>query len=199
MIAIIPYKKVLLKLSDSFEIILWESLYLGMQIQQAKHQFVQAWGAFGSHWGVNKTMAQIHALMMISEESLSTEEIMETLAISRGNVNMNVRELIDMGLVFKVFKQGERRDYFIGEKDVWKIAKQVAKLRKARELDPVLNLLQEIRQMDLPPKNEEVKRFLKLVDDFYKLAVNIDRLVEGIIKAEESWFWDKVLKLLAKK
>ncbi|HPA35186.1 MAG TPA: winged helix-turn-helix transcriptional regulator [Chitinophagales bacterium] len=170
-----------------------------MQIQQAKHQFVQAWGAFGSHWGVNKTMAQIHALMMISEESLSTEEIMEALAISRGNVNMNVRELIDMGLVFKVFKQGERRDYFIGEKDVWKIAKQVAKLRKARELDPVLNLLQEIRQMDLPPKNEEVKRFLKLVDDFYKLAVNIDRLVEGIIKAEESWFWDKVLKLLAKK
>lgn len=170
-----------------------------MQIQQAKHQFVQAWGAFGSHWGVNKTMAQIHALMMISEESLSTEEIMETLAISRGNVNMNVRELIDMGLVFKVFKQGERRDYFIGEKDVWKIAKQVAKLRKARELDPVLNLLQEIRQMDLPPKNEEVKRFLKLVDDFYKLAVNIDRLVEGVIKAEESWFWDKVLKLLAKK
>ncbi|HQD13507.1 MAG TPA: transcriptional regulator, partial [Chitinophagales bacterium] len=125
--------------------------------------------------------------------------IMEALAISRGNVNMNVRELIDMGLVFKVFKQGERRDYFIGEKDVWKIAKQVAKLRKARELDPVLNLLQEIRQMDLPPKNEEVKRFLKLVDDFYKLAVNIDRLVEGIIKAEESWFWDKVLKLLAKK
>jgi DNA-binding transcriptional regulator GbsR (MarR family) len=170
-----------------------------MQIQQAKHQFVQAWGAFGSHWGVNKTMAQIHALLMISEESLSTEEIMEALAISRGNVNMNVRELIDMGLVFKVFKQGERRDYFIGEKDVWKIAKQVAKLRKARELDPVLNLLQEIRQMDLPPKNEEVKRFLKLVDDFYKLAVNIDRLVEGIIKAEESWFWDKVLKLLAKK
>lgn len=170
-----------------------------MQIQQAKHQFVQAWGAFGSHWGVNKTMAQIHALMMISEESLSTEEIMETLAISRGNVNMNVRELIDMGLVFKVFKQGERRDYFIGEKDVWKIAKQVAKLRKARELDPVLNLLQEIRQMDLPPKNEEVKRFLKLVDDFYKLAVNIERLVDGIIKAEESWFWDKVLKLLAKK
>lgn len=170
-----------------------------MQIQQAKHQFVQAWGAFGSHWGVNKTMAQIHALMMISEESLSTEEIMEALAISRGNVNMNVRELIDMGLVFKVFKQGERRDYFIGEKDVWKIAKQVAKLRKARELDPVLNLLQEIRQMDLPPKNEEVKRFLKLVDDFYKLAVNIDRFVEGIIKAEESWFWDKVLKLLAKK
>jgi len=169
-----------------------------VQIQQAKHQFVQAWGAFGSHWGVNKTMAQIHALMMISEESLSTEEIMEALAISRGNVNMNVRELIDMGLVFKVFKQGERRDYFIGEKDVWKIAKQVAKLRKARELDPVLNLLQEIRQMDLPPKNEEVKRFLKLVDDFYKLAVNIDRLVEGIIKAEESWFWDKMLKLFAK-
>jgi len=89
-----------------------------MQINEAKQQFVQAWGALGSQWGINKTMAQIHALMMVSTDALSTEEIMEQLSISRGNANMNIRELMDWALVTKVFKHGERRDYFIGEKDV---------------------------------------------------------------------------------
>lgn len=169
-----------------------------MQINEAKQQFVQAWGALGSQWGINKTMAQIHALMMISTEALSTEEIMEQLSISRGNANMNIRELIDWALVSKVFKHGERRDYFIGEKDVWKIAKQVAKIRKTRELDPVLKLLEELKQISNLPKNEETRHFQKMVADVHKLALNVDRLIDGVFKTEESWFWDKVLKLFAK-
>ncbi|MCB0506780.1 MAG: transcriptional regulator [Chitinophagales bacterium] len=169
-----------------------------MQIEEAKQKFVQAWGALGSQWGINKTMAQIHALMMLSKEPLSTEEIMEELSISRGNANMNIRELIDWSLVSKVFKQGERRDYFVGEKDVWKIAKQVAKIRKTRELDPILKLLDEIKQIDTDKKDEESKHFQKMVGDVHKLALNVDRLIEGIFKAEESWFWDKILKLFTK-
>ncbi|MBK9328642.1 MAG: transcriptional regulator [Sphingobacteriales bacterium] len=169
-----------------------------MNVKEAKRQFVQAWGALGSQWGINKTMAQIHALMMVSGEELSTEDIMEELAISRGNVNMNIRELIDWGLVSKVFKHGERRDYFVGEKDVWKIAKQVAKIRKTRELDPILKLLEEIKQIDNLPKTEEMKHFQKMVKDVHRLALNVDRLIEGIFKAEENWFWDKILKLFAK-
>lgn len=169
-----------------------------MQIKEAKQQFVQAWGALGSQWGINKTMAQIHALMMVSTEPLSTEDIMEELSISRGNANMNIRELTDWGLVSKVFKAGERRDYFIGEKDVWKIAKQVAKIRKTRELDPILKLLTEIKNIDTLVKNEDTKHFQKMVNDVHKLALNVDRLIEGIFKAEESWFWDKILKLFAK-
>ncbi len=169
-----------------------------MNAKEAKRQFVQAWGALGSQWGINKTMAQIHALMMVSGEELSTEDIMEELAISRGNVNMNIRELIDWGLVSKVFKHGERRDYFVGEKDVWKIAKQVAKIRKTRELDPILKLLEEIKQIDNLPKTEEMKHFQKMVKDVHRLALNVDRLIEGIFKAEENWFWDKILKLFAK-
>mgnify|MGYP000843982349 CR=1 FL=1 len=166
-----------------------------MQIKEAKLQFVQAWGALGSQWGINKTMAQIHALMMVSTEPLSTEDIMEELSISRGNANMNIRELTDWGLVSKVFKAGERRDYFVGEKDVWKIAKQVAKIRKTRELDPILKLLSEIKNIDNAIKNEENKHFQKMVNDVYKLANNVDKLIEGIFKAEESWFWDKILKI----
>jgi len=169
-----------------------------MQINEAKHQFVQTWGSLSSQWGINKTMAQIHALMMLSTEPLSTEEIMEQLSISRGNANMNIRELMDWALVTKVFKHGERRDYFIGEKDVWKIAKQVAKIRKTRELDPILKLLEELKDLKSLPNNEETKHFQKMVIDVHKLALNVDRLIEGIFKAEESWFWDKILKIFTK-
>ncbi len=169
-----------------------------MQIKEAKEQFVQGWGALGSQWGINKTLAQIHALMMISSVPLSTEEIMEELSISRGNANMNIRELTDWGLVSKVFKPGERRDYFVGEKDVWKIARQVAKVRKAKELDPILNLFSTLKQLDFPVKNEDIKQFQKLVNDVHKLAMSVDKLLEVIFKAEENWFWDKMLKLFTK-
>jgi DNA-binding transcriptional regulator GbsR (MarR family) len=169
-----------------------------MQVKEAKQQFVQAWGALGSQWGINKTMAQIHALMMVSTDALSTEEIMSELSISRGNANMNIRELTDWGLVTKVFKPGERRDYFVGEKDVWKIARQVAKIRKTRELDPILKLLTNLKELDIPVKNEDTKQFQKLVNEIYQLATKVDRLIEGVFKAEESWFWDKMLKLFAK-
>lgn len=169
-----------------------------MNSKEAKRQFIQAWGGLGSQWGINKTMAQIHALMMVSGQELSTEDIMEELSISRGNVNMNIRELIDWGLVTKVFRHGERRDYFVGEKDVWKIAKQVAKIRKAKELDPILKLLEELKNIEPQPKNEEMKQFQKLVKDVHRLAVNVERLIDGIFKAEENWFWDKVLKIFSK-
>ena len=169
-----------------------------MQVKEAKQQFVQAWGALGSQWGINKTMAQIHALMMVSTDALSTEEIMSELSISRGNANRNIRELTDWGLVTKVFKPGERRDYFVGEKDVWKIARQVAKIRKTRELDPILKLLTNLKELDIPVKNEDTKQFQKLVNEVYQLATKVDRLIEGVFKAEESWFWDKMLKLFAK-
>ena len=166
-----------------------------MQLEEAKKQFVQAWGALGSQWGINKTMAQIHALMILSKEPLSTEEIMDELLISRGNANMNLRELMDWGLLSKVFKAGERKDYFIGEKDVWKIAKQVAKIRKTRELDPILKLLHEIKDIDLSDKSDETKHFQKMVNEVAKLATNVDRLIEGIFKAEENWFWGSFIKL----
>ena len=139
-----------------------------MQVKEAKQQFVQAWGALGSQWGINKTMAQIHALMMVSTDALSTEEIMSELSISRGNANMNIRELTDWGLVTKVFKPGERRDYFVGEKDVWKIARQVAKIRKTRELDPILKLLTNLKELDIPVKNEDTKQFQKLVNESFE-------------------------------
>jgi DNA-binding transcriptional regulator GbsR (MarR family) len=168
-----------------------------MNVKEAKQQFVQAWGALGGQWGVNKTMAQIHALLLLANEPLGTEDIMDQLSISRGNANMNLRELMEWALADKVFKFGERRDYFIAEKDVWKVARQIAKIRKKRELEPILRLLEQIENIE-GIKSDEVKAFVKLVHDVKRLANNADRLIESIVKSEESWFWDKVFKLFTK-
>ena len=94
-----------------------------MTLDEGKQKFLQSWGALGSSWGINRTMAQIHALLLISPEALSADEIMEELQISRGNANMNIRALIDWGLVFKELKPGERKEFFVAEKDMWEVVK----------------------------------------------------------------------------
>src|SRR5688500_17675263 len=105
-----------------------------MKLAEAKSQFIQAWGTLGSKWGINRTMAQLHALLIVSPDPLSAEELMEALNISRGNANMNIRDLMDWGLVEKIHKPGDRKEYFSAEKDIWKVTKQVARERKKREL-----------------------------------------------------------------
>src|SRR5687767_12397122 len=119
-----------------------------MQLQEAQEKFIQAWGTLGSNWGINRTMAQIHALLLISPSALSTEEVMEQLNISRGNANMNIRTLIDWGLLYKELKSGERREFFYAEKDMWKVFKQIAKERRKRELEPIFKILDDISQVE---------------------------------------------------
>jgi len=109
-----------------------------MEYEQARRKFINAWGTLGSSWGINKTMAQIHALLMVSPEAMSAEDIIKELGISRGNVSMSLKLLMEWGIVFKDFKTGDRKDYFYSEKDVWKLSTQIAKERKRRELEPVL-------------------------------------------------------------
>ena len=101
-----------------------------MQLDEAKDKFIQAWGSLGSNWGINRTMAQVHALLLITPESLSADEIMGALNISRGNANMNIRALIDWGLVQKELKSGERKEFFVAEKDIWEVARRVMLERK---------------------------------------------------------------------
>lgn len=111
--------------------------------ETSREEFIAQWGALGSNWGINRTMAQIHALLMTAPEPMYTDEIMERLHISRGNANTNIRELVGWGLVRLVVKKGERREYFEAEKDVWKMFITIAKERKRRELDPALNVLRK--------------------------------------------------------
>jgi len=86
---------------------MWIALH--MELVEAKQKFIEAWGKLGSEWGINRTMAQVHALLLVTPGALTTEEIMEALSISRGNVNMTVRDLINWGLVEKELRPGERK------------------------------------------------------------------------------------------
>lgn len=166
-----------------------------MDLAEGKLKFIEAWGKLGSEWGINRTMAQVHALLLISPDALTTEEIMETLSISRGNANMTLRDLIGWGLVEKQHRAGERKEYFFAEKDTWTIARQVAQERKKRELDPVIKVLNELSAIKGEEKDPEYKTFKTSVNDINKLAKNVNRTLETMLKAEENWFWGSIFKI----
>jgi DNA-binding transcriptional regulator GbsR (MarR family) len=167
-----------------------------MKFEEAKEKFIQAWGALGSNWGINRTMASMHALLMISDEPLSTEDIMEQLQISRGNVNMNIRELMDWGLARKEYRSGERKDLFVGEKDIYKVAKQIMINRKKKELEPVMNLLLEVRQFDYKKNDPAEKAFVTTIKNIESFAEQADKTLDKMIRADENWFLSTFIKLL---
>ena len=115
--------------------------------EEALERFVLFWGEMASNWGINRTMAQIHALLYCAEEPLDTDAIMEHLQISRGNANMNLRSLAAWDLVRKVHRSGSRKDFYEAEKDVWHITAQIIKERERREIKPVREQLQECRDL----------------------------------------------------
>lgn len=166
-----------------------------MKITEAKQQFISSWGAFGTQWGINRTMAQIHALLLVSINPLTQDEIMEELSISRGNVNMNIRELIGWGLVDRVIISGERKEYFTAEKDIWKVATQIIKERKKRELDPMIKLLSQLENVEGDKKDKEVQQFTQVIGSIKKLGLQADKTLDVLIKAEENWFTGSILKM----
>ena len=119
-----------------------------MQYQEAKQKFINTWGSLGSLWGINKAMAQIQALLFISPQPLSMEDIMEELKISRGNTSTNLRQLIDWGIVTKELVAGERKEFFTTEKDVQELARIVAKERSRREIKPVIKVLKDVSNIE---------------------------------------------------
>ena len=166
-----------------------------MKLSEAKQQFISSWGAFGTQWGINRTMAQIHALLLVSVDPLTQDEIMEELSISRGNVNMNIRDLVGWGLVDRVIISGERKEYFTAEKDIWKVATQIIKERKKRELDPMIKLLTQLENVEGDKKDKEIQQFTQTIGNIKKLGLNAGKTLDALIKAEENWFTGSILKL----
>jgi DNA-binding transcriptional regulator GbsR (MarR family) len=101
----------------------------------------------GGYWGINRTMAELHALLYISAEPLCTDDIMEQLQISRGNASMNLRQLVDWGLIHRVHKKGDRKEYFASETDVWEMFQSIARERKRREVEPIVETILRCRDM----------------------------------------------------
>lgn len=117
------------------------------QLRDAQDRFIASWGRMGSAWGISRTMAEVHALLYVTGEPMNTDEIMDRLAISRGNVSMSVRALLDWGVIQKTHKRGDRKDYFQAEQDVWTMLRAIARERIKREVDPLLQSLDEIRDL----------------------------------------------------
>ena len=171
-----------------------------MNLSEAKIKFINSWGNFGSQWGINKTMGQIHGLLLVSDKVLSAEDIMDFLQISRGNANMNIRGLMDWGLVYKETIIGERKEFFIAEKDIWVVAKRVVKVRQEKELIPMLRMLEELNNEKIQsndPKGEE--QFKTTIGDIEKFAKQADTRLTRLQNANENWFWKSLIKLFVKK
>lgn len=153
------------------------------KLKQAKDEFVSQWGALGTQWGINRTMAQIHALLMIAPEALTTDEVMAELQISRGNAHSNLKELVAWGLLRVVVKRGERREYFEAEKDVWQIFTIVARERKRREIDPALAVLSRCVEESRDIKTADGKAFydqMRALEDFVGFASKMSDRVSSM-------------------
>jgi DNA-binding transcriptional regulator GbsR (MarR family) len=153
------------------------------RLKELRDEFVAQWGAMGSQWGINRTMAQIHALLMIAPEAMTTDEVMEELEISRGNAHGNLKELVAWGLVRIVLRKGERREYFEAEKDVWKIFTTVARERKRREIDPALTVLRHCAEESAGIRGAEGKAFheqMKQLEEFVTFASTMADRVAGM-------------------
>lgn len=166
-----------------------------MQYEEGKRKFIEAWGALGSSWGINRAMAQIHALLLISTKPLSTEDIMEELQMSRGNVNMNIRALMDWGIARKEHKIGERKEYFTAGKDIWELARQVSRERRKREIDPIIGVLSQVREVSKGEDPEEVEEFRKVTGDLFDFSQKMDGVLEKFAKSDKNWFYKLLLKL----
>jgi DNA-binding transcriptional regulator GbsR (MarR family) len=121
---------------------------------------------------------------------------MEQLNISRGNANMNIRALIDWGLVYKELKSGERREFFSAEKDMWKVFKQIAKERRKRELEPIFKVLDDISQVEGDTTDPNYQAFVQSISGIQKFAGQADDFLGKVIKADESWFFNTLLRFM---
>lgn len=172
--------------------------------KKALDVFINYWGEMSSAWGINKTMSQIYALLFAEPEPIDTETIMNKLKISRGNANMNVRNLIEWGLVHKVHLSGERRDFFTSEKDLWTTAARIIGERQRREISPIQQTLTRCTGLldegpdDAPEICHFKKRlnsfteFLQLFNDFSEAVLpyisekNVDQ-IKGIVEMAKQY------------
>ena len=138
-----------------------------MELTQTTEKFILHWGEMGTRWGVNRTVAQIHALLYISPKPLPADEIAETLSVARSNVSTSIRELLGWGIVRVVPVIGERRDHFESLTDVWELFRIIMDERKKREIDPTLAVLRECANDVKAEKQADptaVKRLGELLD-----------------------------------
>ncbi len=175
-----------------------------MQLTPTIEKYILHWGEMGNRWGINRTVAQIHALLYLSPEPLPADEIAKLLSVARSNVSTSIRELQSFDLIKTVHVLGDRRDHFEAVQDVWELFMNVMAERKRREIDPMLAILRECikeAESDKTTGDETKQRIQAMYDfmanmtDWYAQIMTVPKPV--LIKLMN--MGAKVAKLVAKK
>ena len=164
----------------------------------ARDEFVAQWGAMGSAWGINRTMAQIHALLMTSDAPLTTDDVMADLKISRGNAHQNLRELAGWGLVRSVIRKGERKEFFEAEKDVWRMFCIISRERKRREIEPALKALRACEEQTRSLRGDKAAAFNRQIRALSEFVGQADTILDRISRSEGSSIMPLLLKMIGK-
>ena len=166
------------------------------KLNDAKDEFIAQWGALGTQWGINRTMAQIHALLMTSPRAMCTDQVMEKLEVSRGNAHTNLKELVNWGLVRMIVIRGDRRDFYEAEKDVWQIFTIIARERKRREIEPALALLNKCAEETKGLKGEEAETFHRQVKELEEFVGFASKMSDRVASMKQGLAVQIATKLL---
>lgn len=123
-------------------------------LQQAQDRFIATWSQMGSAWGISRSVAEVHALLFITGQTMCTDDVMERLGISRGSASMSIRSLLDWHLLSRTHKRSDRKEYFNAEQDIWAMFRAIVAQRKKREIDPLVESLEAIRDLTRSQEND---------------------------------------------
>ncbi|UCF04090.1 MAG: transcriptional regulator [bacterium] len=146
-------------------------------------QFIETWGSMGVLWGINRSMARIHAFIILSEEPVDLDTVASELNISRGNASMSLKELRNWGVIKRVHISGDRRDFYIAEPDTWNMLFNIAIERKKREFDPALSALRNLLSQ---PKIKKSKGVHKRLAELEKTISTFDLILGKFLKNEKA-------------
>jgi DNA-binding transcriptional regulator GbsR (MarR family) len=135
--------------------------------------FIRRWGEMGATWGISRTMAEVHALLYLATEALCTDDIMDRLAISRGSASMNLRELENWGLIQRLHRRGDRKEYFEAERDVWQMFETIMRERRRREVLPIMETIERCITMVDEGRTPLRGQVRKAADEYRKKYTDI--------------------------
>ena len=168
----------------------------GTAYADALDEFIQLWGTMATHWGINRTMAQIHALLFASGSPLDTDQIMERLHISRGNANMNLRGLLDWGLICKTHQAGSRKDFYVAEGDVWALTTTIIEERHRREILPVQRSLADVADGLRQDASGEAEAFAARIESLVDAMEVIDGFTTSVLPLLRGRHMGKVKRIV---
>ena len=162
-------------------------------LAESKALFVRRWGEMGGYWGINRTMAEIHALLFVSDQPLCTDDVMARLEVSRGNASMNLRSLLDWGLIDRVHERGDRKEYFICRTNVWEMFETIIRLRRRREVEPIVDTIARCREMVAGSGPEarledaaERRVYVKRLEEMHDFLEAVGAVVDVMLKVGPS-------------